>query len=319
MLQSRNYETLLTYSQQKKYAAAITQGYFNNYDGLAWRHTFYGSWLWKHPNRVKVLTRFRQLIGHIPDWSDITDDNLRDFREVLSAHYAPNSVRTICAEINAVIRENAPSKDIPSQAYASIMKQKQDTVQAVALTDEEVQRIHQYTPHTLAARHVKRMFMLECLTGARRSDCEHLSIENLNPLERTITYVAQKTGIEVTVPMHKWVPTYLKRTSPSEPETVALSTYSRLLREMCQRCGINTRTKVFSAGQSKTGPKYMFVTSHTGRRSFATNLSHKGVALEQIALLMGHMSGNIPNISMTQRYIVGKMKIDPSVFRIFDE
>ena len=319
MLQSRNYETLLTYTQQKKYSAAITQGYFNNYDGLAWRHTFYGAWLWKHPNRVKVLSRFRELLGHTPDWPDITDDNLRDFREALCAHYAPNSIRTICAEINAVIRENAPTKAIPSQTYSAIMRQKRDTVQAVFLTDDEIHRIHLYTPHTLAARHVKRMFMLECLTGARRSDCERLSAANLNPTGRTLTYVAQKTGTEVTVPVHKWLRTYLKRTSPSEPESVATSTYSRLIREICQRSGISTRVKVFSAGSYKSGPKYMFVTSHSGRRSFATNLSRKGVSLEQIALLMGHMTGNVPNITMTQRYIVGKMKIDASVFKIFEK
>ena len=314
MLQSRNYETLLTYTQQKKYSAAITQGYFNNYDGLAWRHTFYGAWLWKHPNRVKVLSRFRELLGHTPDWPDI-----RDFREALCAHYAPNSIRTICAEINAVIRENAPTKVIPSQTYGAIMRQKRDTVQAVFLTDDEIHRIHLYTPHTLAARHVKRMFMLECLTGARRSDCERLSAANLNPTGRTLTYVAQKTGTEVTVPVHKWLRTYLKRTSPSEPESVATSTYSRLIREICQRSGISTRVKVFSAGSYKSGPKYMFVTSHSGRRSFATNLSRKGVSLEQIALLMGHMTGNVPNITMTQRYIVGKMKIDASVFKIFEK
>ena len=31
------------------------------------------------------------------------------------------------------------------------------------------------------------------------------------------------------------------------------------------------------------------------------------------------MTGNVPNITMTQRYIVGKMKIDASVFKIFEK
>lgn len=317
MLQSRRYETLLTAEQQQKYSAAIRQGWFASYDGLRWRHTFYGAFLWKHPNRLKVMSRFRDLIGHPPDWPDLTDDNLRDLHDLLAASYAPNSVRTICAEIKAVIRENEQSKTVPSLSYGSIMRERQSTVQAVFLTDDEIMRIHGFTPHTLAARHVKRMFMLECLTGARLSDCERLSEANLNPDWRTLTYVAQKTDTEVTVPVHTLVPQYLKRTSPSEPSSVAVNTYSRVIRDICMRCGIDARTKIFSAGQYKTGPKWQFVTSHTGRRSFATNLSRKGVSLEQIALLMGHMSGNVPNITMTQRYIVGKMRIDAAVFKLF--
>ena len=32
---------------------------------------------------------------------------------------------------------------------------------------------------------------------------------------------------------------------------------------------------------------------------------------------MGHMSGNVPNTDMTQRYIVGKMELDKNVMRVF--
>ena len=63
--------------------------------------------------------------------------------------------------------------------------------------------------------------------------------------------------------------------------------------------------------------KYRFVSSHTGRRSFATNLSKKGVPLEQIAVMMGHTSNGMPNIQMTQRYIVGKTEIDSNTLRLF--
>ena len=97
---------------------AIRKGYFATYDGYRWRHEFYGAFIWKHPGRVKIIDKFKQVIGRAPLWEDITDDNLRDVKEELDASYAPNSVRTICAEINAIIRENAESKDIPSISYA---------------------------------------------------------------------------------------------------------------------------------------------------------------------------------------------------------
>ena len=34
-------------------------------------------------------------------------------------------------------------------------------------------------------------------------------------------------------------------------------------------------------------------------------------------MMMGHMSGNMPNVQMTQKYIVGKPDLDYKVFRIF--
>ena len=74
---------------------------------------------------------------------------------------------------------------------------------------------------------------------------------------------------------------------------------------------------MFKAGKEETGKKYRFVSSHTGRRSFATNLSKKGVPLEQIAVMMGHTSNGMPNIQMTQRYIVGKTEIDSNTLRLF--
>ena len=42
-----------------------------------------------------------------------------------------------------------------------------------------------------------------------------------------------------------------------------------------------------------------------------------GISIEQIALLMGHTNGNVPNIQMTQRYIVGKTSIDDKVYALF--
>ena len=49
----------------------------------------------------------------------------------------------------------------------------------------------------------------------------------------------------------------------------------------------------------------------------ATNLSKKGVPLEEIAVMMGHTSNGKPNIQMTQRYIVGKTEIDINTLKLF--
>lgn len=316
-LKTRQWEKLLTYEQQKKYGAAIRQGYFSTYTGRSWKHdTFYGAYIWKHPGRVKIIKRFENILGHRPGWEDLSDDNLKDLFEDLVANYKPNSVRTICAEISAVIREYDSTRKIPSVNFGNILKAKKVPSQAVYLTMDEIKKIRDFNPRTKIAREVKRLFMIECLTGARMSDCSNISVENINEDGMTLTYVSKKSKTEVTVPIHRWLKPFLVNTGRYVFE-IPVCSYNRIIRDICYKCDIDERVKLYQGGETVSGPKYEFVSSHTGRRSFATNLSKKGVSLEQIALMMGHMNGNVPNISMTQRYIVGKMSLDSKVFDVF--
>ena len=317
-LKTRDYERLLSYPQLKKYSCAIRRGYFNNYHGIEWRHSFWGAFIWKYPKRVSVLERFERLLGRKPEWDDITDDYLRDLKDVLIEELSPNSVRVIGAELCALIRENKPTKNISSDLFSKVMKAKSVPVQAVYLTREEIEVIDKYNPPTKFMREVKRLFMIECLTGARKSDSENLSIHNtyFEGKHRVLKYVSQKTKTEVIVPVDRRLPKYLIQEEGS-PKDIQTHSYNRSLRSICRKCGIISRVKVFSAGQEKRGEKWQFVSSHTGRRSFATNLSLNGVSIEQISLMMGHMNGNVPDIQMTQRYIMGKLKLDSSVFAMF--
>ncbi len=318
-LKTRDWETMLTYTQKEKYKSLIKQGYFSDYHGIEWRHnTFYGAFLWKHPKRVNVIRIFESIVGHRPLWEDVTDDNLMDLFERLKEQYAPNSVKTMSAEIKAVIRENDATKDIKSVTFGKILRGKKAPSQAVYLTDEEIKRIIDYNPRGRNRRYVRRMFIIECLTGARLCDCKKITPDNIDDTGKFIVYVASKTQSEVKVPIHRWLRPFLVCGTADEPVgDMYESTFIRCLRDICKDCGIDDRVKLFRRGKEEYGKKWMFVGSHTGRRSFATNLIKKGISIEQIALMMGHMNGNAPNIIMTQRYIVGRMSITSDVMRVF--
>ena len=170
-LKTRDWERLLNYTQQQKYKLAIKQGWFADYHGNAWRHnTFYGAYIWKYPKFIKVVRMFEELLGHKPLWEDLTDDNLRDLFEKINENYAPNSAKTVCATIKAVIRENDATKEINSPKFGKILRTKAVPVQSVYLSDEEIDRIINYNPRGKTRRYVKRMFLMECLCGARYSN-----------------------------------------------------------------------------------------------------------------------------------------------------
>ncbi|UVV52623.1 hypothetical protein NXY15_24270 [Bacteroides thetaiotaomicron] len=60
-------------------------------------------------------------------------------------------------------------------------------------------------------------------------------------------------------------------------EEVSDPTFNNNIRNICRKAGITEAVKVFKAGKEVEGEKWEFVSSHTARRSFATNLYLRGV------------------------------------------
>ncbi len=308
----------LTQEQLEKYSAAIKQGFLTVMNPQ-W-HSFSGTWIRKHPNRVSTLVRLKDIIGKNPDWDDLTDDVLSDLRENMKEEMSPNSVRTICAELKAVLNRNAATKPIAAKSFADILSVKKVITQNVFLTTAELKRLHLYQPETDYERYVKAIFMRECLTGARCIDCRRFSPANIREVDgvKYIVYVPQKHPVEVSVPVHKWLQEYLNDNWPEKYADIRTDYLNEPIKELCRKCGITDRATVFNRGKTQNGRKYEFVTTHTGRRSFATNLFLKGCPLDQIAIMMGHVNGNTPNITMTANYICAKRSISKAVINLFN-
>lgn len=309
----------LSLEEKKKYRSAISKGFVHT-DVNGYWHTFCGTWVKKHPNRISTLTRLQNLLGHEPKWEDLTDDVLSDLKDSMRDSMAPNSVKTICAELKAVINRNVATKPIKSASYPKILSSSKVPSTSVFLTDEELEVLHGYKPKSDTEQYVKKIFMLECLTGARNIDCRKLSLSNIVDVGGTkmLYYVPRKHPVDVYVPVHKWLTSYLETESSTKHPIMSIGAFNNVLKNMCLRCGINERVKVYQAGGNQEGPKWMFVTSHVGRRTFATLLFLKGASIEDIAMLMGHMNGNTPNIAMTERYILCRRQISKNVFKLFE-
>lgn len=304
----------LKFEQNKKYQAAIVAGYFDDYeaDPRAWRHTFVGTFLLKWPKRTATLNRLRDITQCIPQWSDMTDDVLNDFvYDCQDAGMTMSSAKTVCAELKAVL--NANKKNIPSEEYMRILTLRGETSQAVYLTRQEIQRIMDYQVVGDLERYVRRNFIVECLTGARLCDAERLTINNCDIDTGMLSYVPKKTpGIVVTVPVDEGMNlrNFLADRYKRECHEFV---FNRTLRSICKNCHIDEARTVRRREKVETRPKYEMVSSHTARRSFATNLYLAGVSLEDIAMLMGHGK----NIETTKGYICAERQVSPNVMAYF--
>lgn len=303
----------LSWEQKKTFRAAIGQGYFDDYerDTRAWKHSLVGSLLRLYPSRCATLNILKDILGHVPTWSDLDNDTLRDFVDAALETRTASSVRTMCAELKSVLNKNKRKFD--ADDYIEILSVKGEASQAVYLTHEEIQRIIDYTPVGRSEQLVRRNFIVECLTGARRCDAERLTINNCDIDTGTLSYVPKKTpGTIVTVPVDE------KRglryfLADVYGHSCDRKTFNETLRHICMNCYIDTMTTLKRRGKEVTAPKYEFVSSHTGRRSFATNLYLAGVSIEDIAQLMGHGK----NIETTKRYICAERQMSSNIMAYF--
>lgn len=305
----------LSWEQKKKYRAAIAFGYFDNYEESPrqWKHSLVGSFLYKYPNRTATLNRLRDIVGHTPTWEDMTEDVIRDFVDETTEAMAVSSAKTICAEFKSVLNENR--RKIPSDDFMRTLSVKGEVSQAVYLTRDEIVSIINYKPIDDIERFVRRNFLVEFMTGARRCDAEKLTINHCDIDTGMLSYVPQKTpGIVVTVPVDERLGVR-ELLADRYTRSCCDDVFNSVVRRICKECGIDTICTIRRRGKSVTAPKYELVSSHTARRSFATNLYLSGVSIEDIALLMGHGK----NIETTKRYICAERPISTNVMAYFQQ
>lgn len=296
----------LNFEQNKKYQAAIAAGFFDSYedDPREWKHSLVGTFIWAYPRRTSTLTRIQNVVGHIPQWDEMTDEVLQDFvDDCVEDGLTSSSVKTVCAELKGVLNKN--KRRIPSDEFKKILTVKGEISQAVYLTREEMLRIIKFKTVGPIEQFVRRNFVVEMLTGARRCDAQRLTIHNCDIGTGNLSYVPQKTpGIVVTVPVDERM--HLRRFLADEYQRDCWSdVFNDTIRHICEKCHIDTVCSIRRRGKQITAPKWQLVSSHTARRSFATNLFLEGMSLEDIAMLMGHGK----NIETTKRYICAERPV----------
>lgn len=255
-----------------------------------------------------ALLRYLNECG-LSEWEDLTKANLNDFRDHVTERVAQSTARTYFAVFKAILKRYEDDAPI-CKDYASILKAKNEKPVKTFLTMRELEKLERVQIKNPNEQNVLDEFLIGAYTGMRISDAREVSDENM--ANGYISYVSIKTGVHAVVPMKNGIAERIQRVQANESE-LPLATYNNILRRLCQRAGITERVKVFKAGEHKKGEKWQYVSSHSGRISFASNLANLGVPLIDISRMLGHQ-----NIQTTMRYIVNiKPEIDPRALKFF--
>lgn len=255
--------------------------------------SFEQEWTRRVPKRPQILRYMRAAIETDEvQWADLTTLNLSRIREYICGSFAGNSSYTYLAEIKAFLSHYKDEGIIPCADPVKQLKAKRVPSEQVVLNAEEISRIERYTPQTKKEGWVKAQFLCEYYCLARSSDIQQLTTENIQG--DFITYVSQKTHVATTVPLHRNFIKYFSQRG----KTLDRSTYNRIIKRICQNCGIDEEVKLFYHGKVQVRKKYELVGSHTARRSGATELARRDVPIATISRLMNHT-----NTLITSRYI----------------
>lgn len=200
-----------------------------------------------------------------------------------------NTVRSIISKLVAVLNHAARAgHEIKNELNRYLPGLEEQT--SIYLTLDEISQIYNLKLNK-EAEIVRDTFLIGCFTGLRFSDLTCLSRKNF--VDGIIHTKTKKTGVPVKIPVHWMVRELCKKYDYNFPEQKSIQNYNTLIKRICKKAGITKSVlDEYTRGYkkiSKPTPKYMLVSSHTARRSFATNLYlEKKFSILSIMLMTGH-------------------------------
>ncbi|OJZ13168.1 tyrosine-type recombinase/integrase [Sphingobacterium sp. 40-24] len=173
---------------------------------------------------------------------------------------------------------------------------------AISLSEDEISKIKniEVPVHLKAA---KDWLVISCYTGQRVSDFMNFNLDMMEILDGKpcLSFTQQKTQKSILLPLHPTALIIMSNNGHRFPHKMTAQKYNEQIKEVTRLAGITTLVKVRKRNGFRSSdqliPKCEAITSHIGRRSFATNFYGK----IPTALLMdatGHSTEQ-----MFQRYI----------------
>lgn len=232
----------------------------------------------------------------IKDWGDLTKSGLYEFRDEVLKTLAPSSARTVFAVFRSFLNRYTDDVEFCKE-YADILVSKDERAIHTYLNQIELSKLEHVETRSKKEEMVKIQALISAFTGLRVSDIERVSLENIE--NNFLTYKSLKTGTIATIPVSEKTIGWIRYAQEHKEDEPTLAARDRALKRLCEKAGINKKVKIYRGGKELVGPKYEFISSHSMRRSFVTNLTAAGVAIADTARMAGHGT----NIGTTQRYI----------------
>ncbi len=247
----------------------------------------------KYTTIKNLLEDFEKFRGATLQWKDFDDKLYNEIIDYMikEKKYALNTYGRAVRFIKTILKKGTKSGLIASDKYYDTFNGGTEPVDNPYLTDAELDMLynHDFSESPRNER-VRDVFMIGCYTGLRFSDYTHIRPEHINGDK--IKMVTQKTKRQVIIPLHPRVKSILEKYNYELPAAISNQKFNDYLGDVCQEAKINEpySKSITKAGkiEVKTGKKYEFITSHSARRTFASNAFKNGIPPYLIMTITGH-------------------------------
>ena len=227
-----------------------------------------------------LLERFEGFVCKKLYVEEINVDFIRDFMVFgKEEEYSENTIyRTI--HFVKTILNFAERKGVRTCVRELEVRREKQSKQVITLTENEIVQIEQTdVPKKLQA--AKDWLLISCFTGQRFSDFIHFDLNNLNLIKgkTCLSFVQQKTKKGMILPLHPKVLELINQKGGSFPSFLDNHLYNEQIKQVGKYANINdtikARKRIGFRTKDVEVQKYEVLTSHIGRRSFATNFYGK--------------------------------------------
>ncbi len=168
----------------------------------------------------------------------------------------------------------------------------QEDVDNIYLTKDELIRMYNLDlSMRKSLEETRDGFLFSAFTGLRFSDLENLKRENIND-DGTIQTTVIKTKKTVVLPVGSIVKAIINKYYPNLPKIISNQKFNNNLKIIAKLAKMNDWVTITRSNGGvhnvKKIHKYWLVSSHTARRSYATNMALVGVPIAEIMLTTGH-------------------------------
>lgn len=206
--------------------------------------------------------------------------------------YAMNTIKGMWNNLRALLNDAGRNGYAVDRDAMKQVRLKQNEPIAIYLTQDEIFKIASFD---LGGRFekVRDLFVIGCYTGLRFSDL--ININSTHIKGNSFQILTRKTSERVVIPIHPIVREIIKRYGDDFKFEFTQSWYNETIKHIARDAGIDDDITIERrAGdglvETKIVPKWKLISSHTGRRSFATNLylSKTNSPVYHIMLITGH-------------------------------
>ena len=169
------------------------------------------------------------------------------------------------------------------------------------LTKEERDKIFESSPTSTRLQKIRDMFVFECFVGARISDLQALTKDNISEDGNYIEYIADKTIKEnpriCRIPLSLKAKEILKRYDMPDGKLmphISQQQYNDGIKELLKSLGISRKVIILDKHTmtQKSVPIYEVISSHNARKTFIASLKKAGKDDSVISSMSGHIKGS---------------------------